>query len=56
MEENTNTKNDMNTLIGNTLRIGVFTACIIALIGGIWYVVSTSGSALPDYKVFYKRR
>ena len=30
MEENTNTKNDMNTLIGNTLRIGVFTACIIA--------------------------
>lgn len=54
MEENTNTKNDMNTLIGNTLRIGVFTACIIALIGGIWYVVSASGSALPDYKVFSK--
>ena len=39
MEDNRNTKNDMNTLIGNTLRIGVFTACIIALIGGIWYVV-----------------
>jgi len=54
MEDNRNTKNDMNTLIGNTLRIGVFTACIIALIGGIWYVVSTSGSALPDYKVFSK--
>ena len=54
MEENTNTKNDMNTLIGNTLRIGVFTACIIALIGGIWYGVSSSGSALPDYKVFSK--
>ena len=41
MESSSNSKNNMNALIGNTLRIGVFTACLIALIGGIWYLVTT---------------
>lgn len=44
----------MNALIGNTLRIGVFTACLIALIGGIWYLVTSSDSTLPDYSEFHK--
>ena len=30
MGSNLSSKNNMNTLIGNTLRIGVFAACIIA--------------------------
>ena len=31
MENNSNSKNNMNILIGNTLRIGVLLACVIAL-------------------------
>ncbi len=54
MESSSNSKNNMNALIGNTLRIGVFTACLIALIGGIWYLVASSDSTLPDYSVFHK--
>ena len=52
MENNSNSKNNMNILIGNTLRIGVLLACVIALSGGIWYIVSSSGMGLPDYSVF----
>ena len=33
MENNSNSKNNMNILIGNTLRIGVLLACVIALLG-----------------------
>ena len=54
MESSSNSKNNMNALIGNTLRIGVFTACLIALIGGIWYLVTSSDSTLPDYSEFHK--
>ena len=53
MESSSNSKNNMNALIGNTLRIGVFTACLIALIGGIWYLVTSSDSTLPDYSEFH---
>ena len=52
MGNNSNSKNNMNILIGNTLRIGVLLACVIALLGGIWYIVSSSGMGLPDYSVF----
>ena len=54
MGSSSNSKNNMNALIGNTLRIGVFTACLIALIGGIWYLVASSDSTLPDHSVFHK--
>ena len=54
MGSNLSSKNNMNTLIGNTLRIGVFAACIIALLGGIWYIASSAGSSLPDYTTFIK--
>ncbi len=47
-------QNKMNELIGNTLRIGVFAACIIALIGGIYYLLTTSGQLVPDYKTFHE--
>ena len=45
-------QNKMNELIGNTLRIGVFAACIIALIGGSYYLLTTSGQLVPAYKTF----
>lgn len=54
MGSNLSSKNNMNTLIGNTLRIGVFAACIIALLGGIWYIASSAGSSLPDYTTFHQ--
>lgn len=49
-----NSKNNMNLMIGNTLRIGVVTAVIIALIGGIYYLSQSSSMTLPDYTVFHK--
>lgn len=54
MEKGNGSKNGMNELIGNTLRIGVFTACIIALLGGIYYLATTSGHPVPDYATFHK--
>ena len=54
MEKGNGAKNGMNELIGNTLRIGVFAACIIALVGGIYYLATTSGHPVPDYTAFHK--
>ena len=54
MEKGNGSKNGMNELIGNTLRIGVFAACIIALLGGIYYLATTSGHPVPDYTAFHK--
>lgn len=54
MEKGNGSKNGMNELIGNTLRIGVFAACIIALVGGIYYLATTSGHPVPDYTTFHK--
>lgn len=54
MEQTTEQKNKMNTLIGNTLRTGVFLACIVTLLGGIFYLVNSSGNPLPDYSEFHK--
>ena len=54
MEKGNGAKNGMNELIGNTLRIGVFTACIIALLSGIYYLATTSGHPVPDYTTFHK--
>ena len=54
MEKGNGAKNGMNELIGNTLRIGVFAACIIALVGGIYYLATTSGHPVPDYTTFHK--
>lgn len=42
----------MQQLIGNTLRIGVFTACVIACIGGIMYLVMHGGEPMKDYSTF----
>lgn len=54
MEKGNGSKNGMNELIGNTLRIGVFAACIIAFLGGIYYLATTSGHPVPDYTTFHK--
>ena len=54
MEKGNGAKNGMNELIGNTLRIGVFAACIIALVGGIYYLATTSSHPVPDYTAFHK--
>ena len=54
MEKGNGSKNGMNELIGNTLRIGVFAACTIALLGGIYYLATTSGHPVPDYTTFHK--
>lgn len=43
---------DIKQLIGNTLRIGVFTACFIALIGGIIYLWKHGADPMPDYSHF----
>lgn len=43
---------DIKQLIGNTLRIGVFTACFIALVGGIIYLWKHGADPMPDYSHF----
>ncbi len=42
---------DVERLIGKLLRIGVFTAAIVALIGGILYLQQSHN--IPDYKTFH---
>lgn len=42
---------DMEQLIGQVLRYGVLTSGIIAIIGGIWYLIQ-SGSGIPNYTSF----
>jgi len=43
---------DIKQLIGNTLRIGVFTACFIALVGGIIYLCKHGNDPMPNYSHF----
>lgn len=47
-------KYDMQQLIGNTLRIGVSLACLVAFIGGIIYLVKHGGEtfSFDDYRNF----
>lgn len=42
----------MQQLIGNALRIGVTTACLIALISGIYYLIAHGMDPVPNYHVF----
>ena len=44
--------NDLQQLIGNTLRWGVTIACVIAAIGGALYLVLHGGDSVPDYSRF----
>ena len=45
-------KYDIQQLIGNTLRWGVSTACLIALIGGGIYLYLHGSEPVPDYTHF----
>lgn len=45
---------DMRVMIGNTLRAGIVTACIIALLSGTYYLIRHGSSHIPDYTVFHK--
>ncbi len=45
-------QSDLRELIGNTLRIGVFTAALVALVGGILYLVQHGAEPRPDYSHF----
>jgi uncharacterized membrane protein len=53
MISNRQTKMDrrLEVVIGHTLRIGVVTAAIIVLIGGVFYLVE-SGFTAPHYHTF----
>ncbi|MBC8984349.1 DUF1634 domain-containing protein [Pedobacter sp. N36a] len=42
---------DMEQLIGQVLRYGVLTSGIIAIIGGVWYLIQ-SGAGFPNYTSF----
>jgi uncharacterized membrane protein len=53
-EKNNKSQTDMRELIGNTLRIGVVTACTIALISGMYYLIRHGREMVPDYTVFRK--
>lgn len=43
---------EMDTVIGNLLRIGVFVAGTIVLIGGIFYLIRHGGE-IPEYRIFH---
>lgn len=42
----------MRTAIGRALRIGVTVACVIAFIGGAYYLWRHGGEPMPDYTQF----
>ena len=43
---------DIQQLIGNTLRWGVILACVLASIGGIYYLLQHGLDTVPDYRHF----
>lgn len=45
-------KNDLQQLIGNTLRWGVTVACLITIVGGTLYLVKHGGEQMPNYTTF----
>lgn len=45
------TPRQMEMFIGRMLRVGVFTSCIIAVLGGVLYVVQYGGSSV-DFSEF----
>lgn len=45
-------KTDMQQLIGTALRVGVMTACSIALISGLYYLVVHGTEPVPNYTTF----
>lgn len=52
MQETAKQKHDMQQLIGNTLRIGVTIACLIALVGGVIYLARHGAEPMKDYTHF----
>ena len=53
MTDKRRTKMDqrLEIVIGYTLRLGVITAAVIVLLGGILYLIQ-NGSAVPQYRTF----
>ena len=43
---------DIQQLIGNTLRWGVILACLLATIGGVYYLMQHGIDPVPDYRHF----
>jgi uncharacterized membrane protein len=43
----------MQQLIGSTLRIGVMTACCIAILSGSYYLIRHGGQPVPNYRTFH---
>ena len=43
---------DIQQLIGNTLRWGVILACLLATIGGVYYLMQHGLDPVPDYRHF----
>ncbi len=43
---------DIQQLIGNTLRRGVTLACVLAALGGLYYLIAHGGDPVPDYRHF----
>ncbi len=54
MTEDRQTKMDqkLEVIIGHTLRIGVVTAAVIVLVGGVFYLVQNR-STVPHYHTFH---
>ena len=48
-----NENKKMQQLIGSTLRVGVMTACCIAILGGIYYLISHGSESIHDYYKFH---
>ena len=45
-------KPDIQQLIGNTLRRGVTLACVLAALGGLYYLIAHGADDVPDYRHF----
>ena len=48
-----NENKKMQQLIDSTLRVGVMTACCIAVLGGAYYLLRHGSEPVPDYYKFH---
>lgn len=43
---------DVEQLVGQLLRYGVLTACLVAFVGGVYYLIANGNMPVPAYSTF----
>lgn len=53
VNSNKDMKPDLQQFIGTALRWGVSLACVVAVIGGVFYLIAHGAEPIPDYGTFH---